>query len=269
MRKLILKLTASTTLRKLVKSLGILAFANWCLHCFPIVKTLPGGNIRYRARRIESLALSVEMFDNETVYKSSSLPANITSFADLGCNVGYFTCWLANHMNNRELKGLMVDANSEAIEDARWHAETNKLSHVHALHGLVGIKENEGGQGVFYLHSSNVCSSATPPDDSLSESHAWKKMQIPCISVEKNWLEFFGDIPCDLLKIDVEGAEIEFFANETKFLKRVKSILVEWHKWKVSLAEVEKYLSSQDFHLQSVLADEPTAGTAIFSRINL
>jgi FkbM family methyltransferase len=266
MRKLILYLTGSTALRKAVKFIGLYSFANWCLRCFPAVKNLSGTNIRYRARRVESLALSVEMFDQQSVYNKSSLPENIRSFVDLGCNVGYFTCWLSGHLHNSQLKGLMVDANAEAIEDARWHVATNQLRDVHVFHGLAGAKETESGRAGFYMHTSNVCSSATPPDASLAAADAWKLIQVPCINVEKNWLKFFGDEPCDLLKIDIEGAEMDFFSSETGFLRRVGTILVEWHKWRVSLSEVEKFLSSQGFFLKSVLHDEPTAGTAIFSR---
>ena len=64
--------------------------ANWWLLLFPVVKTLPGSGIRYRARRVESLGLSVEMFDKDALYATSDLPANIRTFADLGCNADYF-----------------------------------------------------------------------------------------------------------------------------------------------------------------------------------
>jgi hypothetical protein len=43
------------------------------LRRFPVVKTLPGSGMRYRARRVESLALSVEMFDKGTLYSTSNM----------------------------------------------------------------------------------------------------------------------------------------------------------------------------------------------------
>jgi len=91
MRKLILKLTGSTIVRKTVKFLRLHLLVNWWLHRFPVVKTLPGSGIRYRARRVESLALSVEMFDKGTLYSTSNMSGEIRTFADLGCNVGYCT----------------------------------------------------------------------------------------------------------------------------------------------------------------------------------
>ena len=55
MRKLTLNLSRSTFVRKVVKFLRLHLLANWWLHRFPVVKTLPGSGIRYRARRVESL----------------------------------------------------------------------------------------------------------------------------------------------------------------------------------------------------------------------
>lgn len=58
MRKLTLKLSRSTIVRKTVKSLRLHLLANCWLRRFPVVKTLPGSGICYRARRVEGLGLS-------------------------------------------------------------------------------------------------------------------------------------------------------------------------------------------------------------------
>jgi len=265
MRKLILRLAGSQSLRKTVKFFRLHLLANWWLRCFPVVKTLPASGIRYRARRVESLGLSVEMFDRGELYSTSDLPQNIGSFADLGCNVGYFTCWLCDRMNNRQMRGLMVDANVEAVEDAEWHVKVNDLANVHVLHGLVGT-ENKGGQASFYLHTSNVCSTAAPTDESLNKANTWKRVQVPCVNLEENWRSNFGDAPCDLLKIDIEGSEMDFFRNETYFLQRTGAILIEWHKWRVTLAEIETFLSKQGFVLKKILSEGDGLGTALFVR---
>jgi FkbM family methyltransferase len=265
MRKLTLKLSRSTIVRKTVKFLRLHLLANWWLHHFPVVKTLPGSGICYRARRVESLGLSVEMLDEGTLYPTSNMLDGIRTFADLGCNVGYFTCWLCHQLKSTQLKGLMVDAHADAIEDARWHVATNNLRNVHVLHGLVGTR-GKGGQASFFVHASSVVSTATPPDISSSEANTWTQIQVPCISIEENWRKHFSDEPCDLLKIDIEGSEMDFFRNETSFLQRVQTILIEWHKWRVSLGEIEKFLSEQGFSLKLILHEDAEVGTAIFSR---
>lgn len=186
------------------------------MHHFPVVKTLPASGIRYRARRVESLGLSVEMFDKGELYSLTDLPPNIHTFADLGCNVGYFTCWLCDRLNSRQIKGLMVDANTEAVEDAAWHVQVNNLSDVHMLHGLGGV-ENKSGHADFFLHASNVCSTAAPTDDAMNKSNTWTRVQVPCINLEKNWQSRFGSASCDLLKVDIEGSEMDFFRMSRVF----------------------------------------------------
>ena len=83
-----------------------------------------------------------------TLYPTSNMFDGIRTFAALGCNVGYFTCWLCHQLKSTQLKGLMVDAHADAIEDARWHVATNNLRNVHVLHGLVGTR-GKGGKRVF------------------------------------------------------------------------------------------------------------------------
>jgi FkbM family methyltransferase len=265
MRELIFRLAGSEMLRKTVKFLRLHLLVNWWLSYFPVVKTLPASGVRYRARRVESLSLSMEMFDKDELYSTSDLPAEIRTFADLGCNVGYFTCWLCDRMNSRQMQGLMVDANTEAVEDAMWHVKANHLANVHVLHGLVGT-ENKRGQASFFLHASNVCSTATPPDTALNTANTWKRVQVPCVNLEENWQLYFGDMPCDLLKVDIEGSEMDFFHNEPVFLKRARAILIEWHKWRVTFAEVEAFLSQQGFALKKILHDSDGLGTALFVR---
>lgn len=265
MRKLIFELIGSKKVRTVVKFLRLHLLGNLWLRHFPVVRTLPGSGICYRARRVDSLALAVEMFESDTVYSASDLPANIRTFTDLGCNVGYFTCWLCDQLKTRQVKGLMVDANAEAVADARWQVTANNLCDVHVLHGLVGTGRTDG-EATFYLHAANVSSSAVPSDADLRQAFTWTQVQVPCLSVEESWRNLFADAPCDLLKVDIEGSEMDFFRAETAFLKRVRTIVVEWHKWQVSFADMEKLLAGQDFSLKSIVREDSKYGTAVFYR---
>jgi FkbM family methyltransferase len=267
MRKFILKLTSSSAIRKTVRFLHLHLLANWWLNLFPSVKVLPKSGVRYRARRVESLALSVEMFDKESLYGLADLPENLHSFADLGCNVGYFSCWLVNSLNDRQLKGLMVDANKDCVEDAQWHVTANNMRNVHALFGLAGTNGGAGNATFFVHTAANMCSTTTPPEASAGDSDTWKKMEAPCLNMEENWLRLVGDIPCDLLKLDIEGSEMDFIRNEPKFLGRTRTIFIEWHKWQgVTLDAVKKLLAPSGFSLKRILQEDDVAGTAVFTK---
>jgi FkbM family methyltransferase len=225
---------------------------------------LPGSNIRYRARRLDSLALSVEMFDQSSLYPHSEIPTPLRTFADIGCNAGYFLCWLCREAKTTSLKGLLVDANDEILEDAKWHVEANGLKDVHVAHGLVGTNKS-GETADFYLHPSYTFSSANPSPEAISKT-SWVVKKIPCISIEEKWQKYFGDTPCDLLKVDIEGAELDFFRNEPVFMKRVQRIIVEWHKEQVSFETMKDFLAQQGFSLKKITEEKHDVGTAVFVR---
>lgn len=265
MRKLISTLSRSATARALVKGLRLHRLANAWLQRFPLVKRLPGSGVRYRATRVESIPLAQEMFEKGVLYDASLLPKNFTHFADLGCNVGYFTCWLAHLAAGRKLKGLMLDANPHAVEDARWHAAANDMQEVHALHGIVG--EGQGGSADFYIYESNICSMSELPDTAaMGLTGKWEKISVPHLSVEEQWKTRFGTERCHVLKIDVEGSEMNFLKAEQTFLPLVDSIIIEWHKWRVSLAEVRSFLEQHGFRYLKTIEENDQMGTAVFAR---
>ena len=265
MRKFISWLSRSAAARRLVTGLRLHRLANAWLRRFPLVKELPGSGVRYRATRIESIPLAQEMFEKGVLYDASLLPKNFTTFADLGCNVGYFTCWLAHLAQGRTLKGLMLDANPHAVADAAWHAQANGMREVFGIHGIVG--EGRGGAADFYLYESNICSTSELPDvEKMGLKGRWEKISVPHVSVVEHWLQHFNGTRCHVLKIDVEGSEMNFLRAEESFLERVDSIIIEWHKWRVALADVRGFLEPRGFRYLKTVEENDQMGTAVFSR---
>ena len=265
MRTLISSLSRSPAARRIVKALRLHRLANAWLRRFPAVKHLPGSGVTYRATRLESIPLAQEMFDKGVLYDAALLPKNFTTFADLGCNVGYFTCWLAHLAAGRELKGLMLDANPHAVADARWHAQANRMTQVHAIHGIVG--EGHGGAADFYLYESNICSMSSVPDTTaMGLTGQWEKISVPHVSVEEQWRKHFPDTRCHVLKIDVEGSEMSFLRAEETFLPLVDSIIIEWHKWRVTLPDVRAFLEPRGLRYIKTIEENDQMGTAVFTR---
>ena len=71
---------------------------------------------------------------------------------------------------------------------------------------------------------------------------------------------------CDLLKIDIEGSEMNFLQAEASFLTRVQSVLIEWHKWRVSLKDVTDFLARNGLVYVKTLEENENMGTAFFRR---
>jgi FkbM family methyltransferase len=265
MTRLIASLARSAGLRRLFRTLRLHLVGNAWLRLHPKTSRLPNGTI-YRATRLESIPLAHEMFEQGTLYDAALLPPGFTNFADLGCNVGYFTCWLAEQAAGRRLKGLMLDANPSAVVEAQWHAQTNGLQDVHAIHGIAG--EGLPPSAVqFHLYESNICSSSQMPDvEKLGLRGNWTTISVPCIRLDDEWRARFGDARCHLLKVDIEGSEVNFLKAEQAFLQQVDSILIEYHLWRVTLGEIRDLLAPLGFNLVKILDEQEQMGTAYFRR---
>lgn len=267
MLRVISNLSRSSAARRTVQKLGLHRVGNWWLRRFPVTRRLSGSGVIYRATQLESIPLADEMFEKGNLYDAALLPENYSTFADLGCNVGYFTCWLAHLAAGRKLRGLMLDANPSAVQEAQWHAQANQMPAVQAVNGIVG----EGGSGQsaeFYLYESNICSTSHLTQELRQELKGkWRKISVPCVNIESLWQKHFGDARCHLLKIDIEGSEMNFLRTEPAFLSRVDSILIEWHTWGSTLGEIKKILAEHNFTYVKTVEESEKMGTAFFKRI--
>jgi FkbM family methyltransferase len=255
--------------RRLAQALGLHRIANFLLRLRPLEKRLPGSAIRYRAVSVESIPLGREMLEQGITYDRNYIKTlgPISNFADLGCNVGYFSVLLADLFSPTRFKGLMADANRGVVAEAGWHAANNPaLEKVKALWGFVGC-EPDKEDSEFYIYASNICSSRKPVDQDQSLTGKWQKVSVPCLQIETLWNENIGpNERCHLLKIDVEGAELDFFRYEASFLDRVDAILLEWHKWAADLKSIEQLLTKHGFHLDRIFEEDKNLGTCCFRR---
>jgi hypothetical protein len=89
---------------------------------------------------------------------------------------------------------------------------------------------------------------------------------VPCVSLEEQWRRHFGDARCHVLKIDIEGSELNFLKAEQSFLRFCDSVIVEWHKWKVNLDELKQFLTGLDFVYVKTIEENEQMGTGVFRR---
>jgi FkbM family methyltransferase len=259
----ILALANSSLLRGFFAKTGLYKVGNYVLGKMPISRRFNG--VRYRISRLESVGLSREFFNSESLY-GNEISKDIKTFADLGSNVGYFTCWLQG-VTNGKLRGIMVDANPDCATESQWHVNAKAFGGVVALRGLAGSSSETTLD--FYVHRrANMCSTMNPPSYSGESDPTWRKISTSGICLEQSWLGLIGDVPCDVLKIDIEGAETKFLENEKDFLKRTKTILIEWHKWcGVTLDQIKTPLQASGFTLGTILNENESAGMAVFNRV--
>jgi FkbM family methyltransferase len=264
MNKSIVKISRLGPLRKTFRELRFHRLYNRWLEHFPRTKVL-GDGIVYRCRRTESVSLALEILEGGDAYDVSLLPDDYSTFADLGCNVGFFACLLAYHAKERRISGIMVDANPAVLSEARWHVQKNHWSDVFVMEGLIG-NADQTGDADFYVNEADTCSMAQLGEAQAKDIKGFKKITVPVLSFGREWSRKMGHRRCHVLKIDIEGSELEFFKAEVEFLKLVDSIFVEWHTHRVSFKELDSFLKSQGLCLVKIIEDLGTLGTAFYRR---
>ncbi|MFA7344146.1 MAG: FkbM family methyltransferase [Terrimicrobiaceae bacterium] len=240
---------------------------NHILARWPMQKTLPRSGAVIRISSIAGLALAEEMFCGGSYFAAIN-KHEIRTFADLGCNVGWFPCLLLEALGNVQLKGLLVDADPAVVAEAEWHLKRNGLLACDAITGALGC-ESGTNEIVFHINPANTQSSTKPfgVNHPFPIKGALREILVPALELSKEWTQRHGDTVIDLLKIDIEGAELDFLRKEIHFICRaVRGIVCEWHDWHVSLPEIESFLKENGFLLDKIAEQDQLGGVAIFSR---
>ena len=219
-------------LHRLLAAVHVYPVTERILRKRPLHRRLRPSGVAYRITSLDQLGIEAEMFVEET-YLPALQGGSIETVIDLGCNAGWFALWLANADPGRSHVGLLVDAHPRMVSEARWHLAHNSLLDCTVVHGAVGLPLTEAVT-TFHLHPSSSASSVLTykPGKQLPVKGAIVDVTVPAISVGSTWRRMFDDRRVDLLKIDIEGLELELLVHEGVFLqKRVGGVVMGWHKW--------------------------------------
>lgn len=262
---LLLKLQRNRVINTLVKRLGLHRLADVALRFRPLRKKTPKG-FEYHIRSVASLVAANEIFETE-MYRKPLQGEPIRSFVDLGCNVGYFPILLADLTESTQLKGLILDGNDAVLNEAKTHLRHNGLNSVDPVLGLAGFSDDQKSADFLVNPGSHIASTATGkqnPDVPLAGRTI--KVRVPCINVEAAWENRYGAARIDILKVDIEGMELELFRNSPALLARTDRILYEWHKWQVSAEDCEAVLMAAGFEKPETVWEDAQHGLAYCRR---
>lgn len=250
---------------RLVAMSGAYKLANFVLGKFPVIKTLGKSGIKVRIDTVAGFALAEEML-GQSGYLAALKGFPVTTFVDLGCNVGWFPCLISAIQGDHSILGLMVDGDPKMVESSRWHLEKNSLTNCEVLHGAAGCAEGVS-EITFHINPSNTQSAlkAFGAEHPFPVKGKVREVTVPCISVASEWRKRHGDRPIDCLKVDIEGAELDFLRTEIEFIvNQVCRIVCEWHEWHVPLDEITRHLETNGFHLHSIVEQDEKGGVVVF-----
>lgn len=241
---------------------------NYILKIFPINRYINGKKIVVRIDSVAALALSEEILGNAG-YTPCLQDYEVNTFIDLGCNIGWLPCIIASLQETNDLKGLMIDADPGVLDSARWHVRKNNLTGCTLLQGAVGCPKGKQ-EIILNITGSNTQSSIRD----FSTKHPYplkgktRSISVPCISVSEAWKEKFQDQKVDLLKIDIEGSELDFLKSEMAFVSSsVRRVVCEWHSWHVSFKEIQNILTNNGFSAGKITEQDDKGGVAYFNNL--
>jgi FkbM family methyltransferase len=257
------RLAGISLLHKFIRILRVQKFVALILTVLPIKRRLKQSGCEYRIRFLESILMADEIFTRE-VYRTAFENRTIRTFIDIGANVGYFTLYAAERIGNRTFTALAIDADARMADEVRWHVATNQLTGTQVRTGVAGYPP-EIKAATFYVNPPNVASSAQPilnPNvPSKGDSVA---VTVPAVDVGAEWKAIARGQRIDLLKVDIEGFELEFIRNSTELLSLTNRIVLEWHKWVTSLDEVDVLLGQHGFARTAIVTQDQHTGVAVF-----
>jgi FkbM family methyltransferase len=216
---------------------------------------LPLGQSAISVRCWSDIVAYMEIF-HAGVYDPVFLEAPIETYCDLGCQSG-FALFRLGCIKRPPVQGLLIDGNPHAIQRCKENILQSNYKGIHIIHGVVGSDEKENnGFAPFAIRPNELeCSLA----DKLSANEG-SVLQVPIVNLEKEWLRHIGPRTCDLLKVDVEGAEKIILQKESAFFTRVKRCVLEWHGSKTNRLEIVALFERLGFGEFEVLWDSPQAG---------
>lgn len=214
-----------------------------------------GGLEFIASNKTYTLPMIVSLFYYREYGSMKDMPAGAT-IIDLGGNIGTFSALVLSEIPNARV--FAYEPNPESLQHFKRNLDHNKLTRYVVWNKAVAGKRE---RRTFYMHEGMMYGS-----DGLWERQGKKGIDMECITLEDVFKE--NSIQhCDLLKVDIEGAEYEMFFNTPDaILEKIDKIIFEWHLTdpRYTLKDLTDFLTSKGFNLQ---LDYPTRSLVTATRI--
>jgi len=184
---------------------------------------------------------------------------------DLGACEGLFTLLVESHMRQRfpggKVKYALYEANPGLLGKIKRNLYLAGLHEGVKIHcGAVGRRL---GDADFAICKELHCSSVKPFGSVI------RYLRVPYLDIENNLLADGWGAP-ELIKVDIEGSEVDFFENYAALLLKACVVIVEFHQLDVSLDNWHAIVSKTGLEPYEVTAQSGPTRTEIFvNRSNL
>lgn len=159
---------------------------------------------------------------------------------DIGANCGFFSMRSLDFFPKAKIHAF--EPQKKVNNKFKETIKANNLEDIISLHEFAVADRN--CLSTFYENRSPI--SASLSKEKVSRRTVRKQYPVEIISL--NWfLEEFSVPSPDILKIDVEGSELDVLKGSTDFLSEISILLIEVHPPICTADQIENFLRSFDF----------------------
>jgi FkbM family methyltransferase len=171
------------------------------------------------------------------------------TFVDVGANVGFYTLTVANTYKSKGVKVVAIEAHPDNYNALCRNIRANHFANISAINkavsdhkGVVTLYELSldglrGDSDLYTIETSLVQNNEVP---------SCKPLQLGCDTLDN----IIDEPGADVMKVDIEGAEILALKGATNTLKRLRKVIVEIHG--DNLFSVKRLLEESHFKLQLI-----------------
>ena len=160
-----------------------------------------------------------------------------SSFTDIGCNVGYFSMFVKN-LAGPEFEVVSLDPNEFLCRIVRRSADVNHYEKIEVRNAAAGQRV---GQAFFDVNARLSTSGRINFSEPQNGTDARSEIQVVMLDDLVPASAECSKQKVPLIKIDVEGHEVEVLKGGLSVMKRGAIILCEvWGRTAASLAEIAK-----------------------------
>jgi FkbM family methyltransferase len=198
-------------------------------------KYFPNITLSYNLLDNFEMAICQEFFLHNT-YNLNKLSFIPDSIVDCGAYRGYFSFLALTCFPKASIKA--IEAHPENFEKIRAAIKSNSLHNINLQHGAI-CRSNNSSIDLFFEGSSGSV------EDTFS--HECKVVKVRTIDLEQ-----FVNHEKLLLKVDIEGSELDFFPSIISKLPKISAVFIETHDGWSSLINIKNKFIEEGFSFEVI-----------------
>ncbi len=178
---------------------------------------------------------------------------------DLGANIGFFSfrfidLFLQRFGNSEKLEMTLVEGSPAVFAELERRVGDEPLvrDHVKLIHGLAGRRDGAAYIAQGYIHYGY----------GASPHRSWGAKRVSYVDLNR----IFSDDSLDLLKCDIEGAELELIENYPALLRRTRAVVIEFHRYGGDVNNARERLQEYGFARVQLISAVPPYSVEFFTR---